>query len=141
MFSILGGDLSGAVFWDLFCGTGAMGLEALSCDAALSVFVDSSQAALEGVGRFLAARDARDRGRLERKTLPFDLASLPGPAEAVFLDPPYRLSGIYSWIESVRWSDLVSPGAIVMAESGSSDSLPGWEKRRYGSSWLFIRRG
>lgn len=141
MFSILGSDLSGAVFWDLFCGTGAMGLEALSCGAVFSVFVDSSQAALDGIGRFLASRGSLEKGRLERRRLPADLASLPGPADAVFLDPPYRLSGIYSWIESIRWSGLVSKGAMIMAESGSPDSLPGWEKRRYGSTWLFIWRG
>lgn len=140
IFSILGGDLQGALFWDLFCGSGAMGLEALSCGASLSVFVDSVQGNLHGVHRFLRERSATGSAELIRMTLPGDLRRLPGPPDAVFLDPPYRLDGIYSWIGSFPWDDLAAPGAVVLAEAGDPNALPGWEKRRYGSSWLFIAR-
>lgn len=139
VFSILGGDLSGAVFWDLFCGSGAMGLEALSCRADRSVFVDSNPASLEGIRRFLRERDAVESADLVRKTLPGDLRSLAGPAGTVYIDPPYRCGSVYSWIGSVPWDELIAPGGRLMVEAGRADALPGWEKRRYGSSWLFIR--
>lgn len=140
VFSILGGDLEGSLFWDLFCGTGAFGLEALSCGASKSVFVDSSQGNLHSIHQFLKDRNSAFKAELVRKTLPGDLTGLSGPPDVVFIDPPYRESGIYSWIGSVPWGELAAPGAVIMAESGSSQALPGWEKRRYGSSWLFITR-
>jgi len=139
VFSILGGDLSGMVFWDLFCGSGAMGLEALSCGAVKSVFVDRNKENLQSVHRFLKQREADASGELVRKTLPCDLSGLSGPPGVVYMDPPYRDGSIYSWIGSLPWAGLASAGAVIMAEAGSSEALPGWEKRRYGSSWLFIK--
>ena len=140
VFSILGGDLEGMVFWDLFCGTGAMGLEALSCGAAKSVFVDSNQSNLTTINQFLDRHESRQRGETLRRTLPGDVTGFSGPPGAVYLDPPYRASEVYSWIGSLSWESICAPGAVIMAEAGGADALPGWEKRRYGSSWLFIRR-
>lgn len=140
VFSILGGDLGGLVFWDLFCGTGAMGLEALSCGAVKSVFVDSNQANLSSIVRFLEKRSSRLRGETLRRTLPGDLTGLSGPPGAVYLDPPYSAANVYSWIGSLPWENICAPGAAIMAEAGTADALTGWEKRRYGSSWLFIKR-
>lgn len=140
VFSILGGDLEGMVFWDLFSGTGAMGLEALSCGASKSVFVDSNQANLITIVQFLEEHGNRQNGEVLRRILPGDLSGLSGPPGAVYLDPPYRASEVYSWIGSLAWEEICTPGATVMAEAGGGDALDGWEKRRYGSSWLFIRR-
>jgi len=140
VFSILGGDLGGMIFWDLFCGTGAMGLEALSCGALKSVFIDSNQANLNSIIRFLERHEGRQLGETLRRTLPGDLTGLTGPPGAVYLDPPYRASEVYSWIGSLPWEDVCAPGAVIMAEAGGPGALPDWEKRRYGSSWLFIRR-
>jgi 16S rRNA (guanine966-N2)-methyltransferase len=140
VFSILGGDLEGMIFWDLFCGTGAMGLEALSCGAAKSVFVDSNQANLTSIIQFLEKHMSRQCGEALRRTLPGDVTGFSGPPGAVFLDPPYGASEVYSWIGSLQWEGICAPGAVIMAEAGGPGALSGWEKRRYGSSWLFIKR-
>lgn len=140
VFSILGEDIGGVVFWDLFCGTGAMGLEALSCGAGKSVFVDSNQANLNTIMDFLGQRSGRHLGETVRRRLPGELTGLSGPPGAVYLDPPYSAANVYSWIGSLPWEDICAPGAAIMAEAGTGDALRGWEKRRYGSSWLFIKR-
>lgn len=126
------------VFWDLFCGTGALGLEALSIGASRAVFVDSSAEHLRGVHAFLRSRNALDRADLVRKTLPGSLVDLYGPPGVVYLDPPYRDESVYSWIRSLPWGDLTASGARIFVEAGKPDTLPEWERRRYGSSWLFI---
>jgi len=144
LFSILG-EMAGLRVLDLFAGSGALGLEALSRGAAAIDFVDRSPAAIEAVrtnlaGLGLAAtthradsrpylRNARDAGRQ------YDL---------VFLDPPYRRAAGLGAELSTALVPVLAPGARVVAESDRRSPLelpiPLADERRYGDTLIRIHR-
>jgi 16S rRNA (guanine966-N2)-methyltransferase len=95
LFNWLGPRLAGARALDLFAGSGALGLEALSRGAAQVVFVERDAAAAQELRAHLAAWDAVG-GRVECADALGFLAGVPQPFELVFLDPPFDGAGLLS---------------------------------------------
>ena len=90
IFDILGPQVEGARALDLFAGTGALGIEALSRDAAEVVFVESSRQACSVILANLEATGVRARGLVRRGDVERVLARPPKePYDLAFLDPPY----------------------------------------------------
>lgn len=90
LFSSLADRVPGASCADLFAGTGAVGLEALSRGAASCLFVDSGAAAIRTIGENLSRTGLSDRARVVRADVERALARETGRFDLVFLDPPYR---------------------------------------------------
>lgn len=135
----------GTRFLDLFCGTGAVGLEAHSRGAAEVVLVEHDRAALEvaraNVARLGAPTSvrllARDASRLGPAPRPFDL---------IFLDPPYRSGLAGATLEVLAQAGWVAADARVIVELGATEDLDlpapySLERaRRYGSAkFLYLR--
>ena len=145
LFSILG-DVGGAEVLDLFAGSGALGIEALSRGAARATFVDDGEAAvravrrnLEGLGADADVRRAgavRFLGGARRAGRQYDL---------VFLDPPYRLAARLGDALSEALPPVLAPGATVVAESDRRTplelDLPMPDERRYGDTLIRIFHG
>lgn len=147
LFSILvsrGLDLDGARWLDLYAGTGAIGLEALSRGAAQVVFADRSRRVLARIDDFLHKVEARDRGETVLAQLPRQLASvtarLRGPVDVIFADPPFADEAEPDHIlgDPALWR-VTHPDTLVIWErehgSASLEGLPYWEEvdhRRYG---------
>lgn len=91
LFDILGEIIAGARFLDLFAGTGAVGIEALSRGAARCLFVEKDRTAAEIVRRNLGAGGFGSRGTVLVESLPSALSRLPRGEDfdIVFIDPPY----------------------------------------------------
>lgn len=91
LFAMLEPELRGAAFLDLFAGTGAAGIEALSRAAASATFVESGAAALASLERNLAATHlAGDDARVVRADVVAWLGTAPGgPYDVILADPPY----------------------------------------------------
>ena len=89
VFNALGGRVAGAAALDLFAGTGALGIEALSRGAARAVFVEQHRGAARGIARSLARAGLAERGTVVRGALPGALTALEGPFDLIFLDPPW----------------------------------------------------
>ena len=134
----------GARFLDLFCGTGAVGLEAASRGAAQVVLVDQDPAALALARANLARLGAPRNVSL----LAADAARL-GPArhayDLVFLDPPYR-SGLATPTLAALLDGWLAPAAAIVVELAAADSLAvpdGYaleQERRYGAArFMFLR--
>jgi 16S rRNA (guanine966-N2)-methyltransferase len=142
LFSVLG-DVGGARVLDLFAGSGALGLEALSRGAAEATFVDSSPAAIRAVRANLEAlglqaevrrADARAFLRAARTAgRQYDLA---------FLDPPYRRAAALAADLDRALPALLAPAARVVVETDRRAplplSLPLLEERRYGDTLIRI---
>lgn len=113
------GCLEGAVVLDLFAGTGAMGLEALSRGAARAVFVEQDRAALAALRANIAACRAEDRCQV----LAMDVSRLPigEAATLVFLDPPYGMGLVGATLVRLRAAGRIAPGALVVAETGCDE--------------------
>jgi 16S rRNA (guanine966-N2)-methyltransferase len=140
LFSMLAsrlGSFEGLQVADLFAGSGALGLEALSRGAAHCVFVENDRAAIEAIRRNLAALGASGEA-LARSA---EHAALPAPVDLAFLDPPYG-SGLAS---AVLAKLNVAPGAWVSVETGRSESVAaqGYEteaERVYGKAKITLLR-
>ncbi len=92
LFAILEPDLAGAVVLDLFAGSGAGGIEALSRGAARAVFVERDRVAARVIGENLAKARLAVRGfviRADALAYLADRAEIDGPFDLVLLDPPY----------------------------------------------------
>jgi 16S rRNA (guanine966-N2)-methyltransferase len=147
IFSMLGG-LDGAVVLDLFAGTGALGIEALSRGAERAVFVERDAAArralrsnLERLG--LASPEAEVRAGDA-------LAALRAAREAgetydlVFVDPPYRQASTLGSELSALLPALLAPGGRAVVESDRRApvelELEAGQARRYGDTTITIHR-
>jgi len=139
IFDILGsmGGVDGAAVADLFCGSGAMGAEALSRGADCVTFVDHDTAALAAVRANLAASGLADRDvTVVRAELPGWL-SRAGRFDVAFCDPPYAFGD---------WATLLSAlqADVAIVESASPIEVPpGWEvtkSRRYGGTLVTVAR-
>ena len=136
LFSILGARVTGARVLDLFAGTGALGLEALSRGAAGATFVDRDTAAVRANLEALGLEAEVHR----RDALAF-LRGGPGPFDLVFLDPPYRQASVLGPELAGTLPAVLAPGALVVSESDRRDplDLPGLEtldERRYGDTLI-----
>jgi 16S rRNA (guanine966-N2)-methyltransferase len=143
LFSVLGDRVDGARVLDLFAGSGALGIEALSRGAAHATFVDSAPAAIRSLRANLSAlaADAEVRRADARRFL--GAASANGRHyDLVFLDPPYRLAGRLGGELAAALPAVLAPGAMVVTESDRRAplelELELIDERRYGDTLIRI---
>jgi len=146
LFNVLGARLQGARILDLFAGTGAVGLEALSRGAASATFVEREPAALRSLRDNVAALSAGGRARvLAAEVLPTirRLAEAGERFDCVFLDPPYGLELSGACLEALAPGKIVEENGVLVIQSRHTERLPErvgifgqrW-RRRYGESSL-----
>lgn len=130
LFNVLAPRLDGARFADLYAGSGAVGVEALSRGAAFCCFVERAPPALAAIRANLAALGVGTGWSLESRAVERTLehlAELSTTFDLVFLDPPYEAAAEYSatlGILAREHARLLSPGALVIAEHARRNSLP-----------------
>lgn len=164
LFNILGWEfIENAFVLDLFAGTGAFGLEALSRGARGAVFVDNSLVALDLIHKNSVVCGFSDRAHVVRHDL---LKSLffwhklglkssgdDGPQapifDLIFLDPPYRQGQGTKMLSALLTEGFVGSGTVVVFEDDSAERLPEsvgalqcYDQRSYGDTgfWLYEKR-
>lgn len=151
MFSTIGDRVVGATVLDLYAGSGALGIEALSRGAAGAVFVDSGRDAVEAIRANVALTRFEGRSTILRSSAAAFLASRrPAPREGPFglvlLDPPYAQGPPVEDLRALAAGELLGAGALVVVETEGPDAPPpvaGLELvslRRYGDSTLVFLR-
>jgi 16S rRNA (guanine(966)-N(2))-methyltransferase RsmD len=148
LFSSLG-DLRGARVLDLYAGSGAVGLEALSRGALTAVLVESDPRALQTLRANVAAvglPGARVVAASVSRLLSGPRGDLPGPFEVAFLDPPYT-DPVAEALELLLAGGWLAPGAGVVVERSARDAPLTWPEglsaersRRYGDTCLWYGR-
>jgi 16S rRNA (guanine966-N2)-methyltransferase len=156
LFNLLAADVPGAVALDLFCGSGALGLEAMSRGAASCLFVDADPAALAVVeanrrslglldGTRVARGDALRPGR-------WIVPSPPDQYTLVFVDPPYKMTAdpagrrrLAAMAEALDGLGAVAPRAAAMVRVRRGTPMdapwPRWrvfDERSYGTTTLYL---
>jgi 16S rRNA (guanine(966)-N(2))-methyltransferase RsmD len=151
LFDVLGPAVAGTRFLDLYAGSGAVGLEALSRGAARVVLVERDPAALRALRANLAALGA---GRAAARVVAGDvLAALRDLAaheeafDVVFLDPPYAGTLVARTLEALPGAGVCRPGAEVVVQHSTRTALPpvrglvgGRRARRFGDTALTFLR-
>ncbi len=133
VFNILAGRFPVAGVLDLFAGTGAMGIEAISRGAERALFVESDKTAARLVEKNLEKCGFLDRGHvLKMKALEFlaSADSLHIGFDMIFADPPYGYPHIRALLELLEKGDLLLPGGIVVLES-SKKAAPDMRLSRF----------
>jgi 16S rRNA (guanine966-N2)-methyltransferase len=149
LFSILGDAVPDRPFFDVFAGTGVVGLEALSRGAASVVFVERDFRLIAELDRHITAFGVGGAARIARSDVYRWIDRWQAPAEPVvfFLSPPFadyerRLDDLLGLAGAIQAK--VQPGSVIVlqAERGVPlDKLPDrihWEERSYGRNQLFL---
>ena len=152
LFNILNGYVADAQVLDLFGGTGALSLEALSRGAAFAVIADSSRQAIEAIRRN-AASVLKEELDARALILKMDYRSAishaaPRSFDLVFLDPPYRMTDAYTdAIERLDREGMLRQGAVIVAERRHDaairipEGFEVYDSRSYGETSIdFLRR-
>ena len=132
LFNVLGPGVAGSRFIDLFAGTGAIGIEALSRGALEVVFVENHGPAAALIRRNLDSLGIREGATMLTadavrglEMLAFGKKDKSAPYDYVFLDPPYAAAKDYARVlESLGSGNFLAPGGIVIAEHRRSFELP-----------------
>jgi 16S rRNA (guanine966-N2)-methyltransferase len=136
---------AGARVLDVFAGTGAFGLEALSRGASAAVFIENSRAALGVLRRNIAALEETERTQIVAAdaTAPPRAAT---PCQLAFLDPPYREGLAAPALAALAAAGWLADGALCIVELAAKEDLPALagfapcDERRYGAAKLqFLR--
>jgi 16S rRNA (guanine966-N2)-methyltransferase len=144
LFNIVGPDIDGAVVLDLFAGSGAIGIEALSRGAATVWFVDQQARGLAILRQNLDALGFKERAHVVRGDVVRWLEASPNAiksADFVFLDPPYEDVVLD---RALRVLDRELNNATVLAEHSRRQQLPALERlrvdreRRYGDTVVTV---
>lgn len=149
LFSMLDGGrfgdpIDGAVVLDLFAGTGALGLEALSRGALSVTFVDDGRVAQRLLAENIVTLGVKETTRVLRTTA-LRLPEAPTPANLIFLDPPYGKNLGAKALDTAKTQGWVADGAlIVWEERGPQDAPEGFElleHKSYGDTVVTLLRG
>lgn len=141
-----GPELEGARVLDLFAGTGALAIEALSRGAGSAVLVEEDARALDAINANLASTKLADRAKVMRRDLEKRPPSDLGDFDVVFVDPPYAL------VEGSRalaalGACVATAGVVILEHDSDTESpaiagLVAADRREYGSTGItFYRRG
>jgi len=146
LFNILATRPVAATVLDLFAGTGALGLEALSRGALRAVFVDQAPAALQAIRKNIQLCRAEASTQVIQWNILNNLNCLrdqAGRFDLIFIDPPYNRGLIPPTLAHLVALELAAPEALIVAEHDPAEIIappsPDWEQidqRRYGQTQL-----
>ena len=141
LFAILGERVVDARALDLYAGSGAIGIEALSRGASHATFVDRSREAVELIRRNLQRTHLESQARVVGMKVDRFLAdNAEDRYDLAFLDPPYEVRAILAPLE--RLGPMLAPGATVVVKAfwrtpiPAPDGLRPWRERRFGETAL-----
>ena len=124
LFNWLGPTVPGASCADLFAGSGALGLEALSRGADHCDFVDTSAAAIEQIEAHLGTLDASQRGGCHRMPADRFLKSTSAAWDLVFVDPPFGMDLVNPTLMLLEEENLLHDEARIYVETAPQDPAP-----------------
>ena len=144
IFNILGDRISNALVLDLFAGTGAMGIEALSRGAESVLFADDDKRALTALEKNVKACSLESRAKIVKWNISKNLniaSSFQHTFNLVFIDPPYSKNLIQPTLLNLDQSQCMANGACIAIEHSPREPIPEKEKRfkisdqrRYGKT-------
>ncbi len=149
LFNIIRNDVFDARIWDVFAGSGALSLEALSRGAEFAVLTDASRKAAASIKRNIELCGAGEQTKLMVTEWQGAVSSLRGQKfSLVFLDPPYKLTSAYAdVVKRLLEENMLTEDALIVMEHSRDAALPElpdevelYDTRRYGDTCLSLVR-
>ena len=147
LFSIIHFDIPGARVLDLFGGTGQLGIEALSRDAAFAVFVDEREDACKLIKENLRRTKLEQNARVVRSDYLSFLNRCQEKFDIILLDPPYAEIFLENSLKRITEIDILQSGGIIVSERPLGKELlwdfPGYTRSKdykYGNTLLTLYR-
>lgn len=144
IFNILAAQVQGSAVLDLFAGTGALGIEALSRGADSAVFIDKEKRALAVIERNVRACSLGHRSKIIKWDILRNLNCLIPMREAlnlVLMDPPYNRNCLKPALMNLHRSRCLEKGACMVVEHSAAETIPQdlaeftiADQRRYGKT-------
>ena len=148
IFSILVsrlGNLSDRIVLDLFAGTGAMGLEALSRGASKATFIELSKEATGLIHKNAVSAKLLDKTNIVQADVRHYLTLQKGVFDLIFMDPPYQEQDITEIVQRIATSNILKPDGLLCVETAYVTPLPDAatplvqvDRRKYGSTSISI---
>ena len=140
VFNLLQGKIAGAAFLDLFGGSGAMSIEALSRGAARTVTVGASRDSADLIKKNFRKVGVGREGQILEMSYDLALKRLAGERfDIIYLDPPYRADYYEEILSSILAENLLSPSGVLLFEHATERDFPSvagfnlLDHRKYGS--------
>ncbi|MDO5389258.1 MAG: 16S rRNA (guanine(966)-N(2))-methyltransferase RsmD [Clostridia bacterium] len=127
LFNIIAGDLYECRFLDLFSGSGAMGIEALSRGAARAVFVDRDKKSIRAIRDNLKATKLEDRAKVfecDISAAVSRLGRLEEKFDIIFMDPPYNKGYVESTLTYIVRENILDKDGYIIAEQSIEEEVP-----------------
>lgn len=148
VFNILPRDFPFERVLDLFAGTGALGIEALSRGASYAVFTESDGAALSVIRKNLEACGLLDKSRICRRQAAAALGEFGRAGESfdlIFIDPPYGKGLVEDALRAVDGLGLLAPEGMIVAETSRQaplmevfKTIEVIDERKYGDTLVYF---
>lgn len=147
MFNILSYAVCNANVLDLFSGTGALGIEALSRGASRAVFADSSAACVKIIQNNLTKTGLSEKSEVLKNDAVHAIGSLADQFNLIFMDPPYGKGLNESALKAITESGILSDDGIIVIEAGSDEQIITkpfkydiFDHRDYGRTGVYFLR-
>ena len=127
IFNMFQGEIEGKEVLDLYSGTGALGIEALSQGAARVEFVEENWMQCQKIKTTLRDLNLSDRAVIKKSDAVKEVARLSGQKQNfqfVFLDPPYGKNLAYQTLQAIARSEIVKLDSWVVCEAGKAEQIP-----------------
>ena len=146
LFSILGSRVVGALFIDLFAGSGALGIEALSRGARFCIFVDNKKENILLIKENLAKTRLENNTKLilaDTQRAIGDLSLEKIKADLIYLDPPYKTADLSPLVQTIFCHKIITDTGLLVVEHASANQL--WaqdfiniRQKKYGNTCLTL---
>lgn len=144
IFNIISFRIQGAAVLDLYAGTGAFGLEALSRGAVSADFVDNYKNAINVIKKNIISCNMSDRSRVLNWNIVNNLncfKTVQPSFDIVFMDPPYNRKTVNKTLINLHSSHCLKPGAMVVVEHSTLEKIDSYfsyfeitNQRKYGKT-------
>ena len=129
LFNILGGYFDGGVMLDMYSGSGAVAIEAVSRGMDRAFLFENNRLAQKTIEQNIEITKSPEQFHLKRQNVKQGIKTIASdpafePFELVFMDPPYRLQEIVKDIEQLQELNLVSPDCVIVCEVDKEVQLP-----------------
>jgi 16S rRNA (guanine966-N2)-methyltransferase len=124
LFNIISLDVRDCNFLDLFSGSGAIGIEALSRGAKSCYFIDNSKQCCEIINMNLKNTNLLSKANVIKSDCSNAISSINKTFDIIFIDAPYYKDKTNSLLQQIKQTEVLSKDGMIIVEQGSKDDLP-----------------